>query len=86
MTGTADYAGDVLGHLGIVDTETSDRANEELQESQAAANAELDYGLAPQFTELQKAAYGRSLEDNLDRYGSRMNDAMSGTTDVGVYL
>lgn len=85
VTGTADYAGDVLGHLGIVDTETSDRANDELQESQAAANAELDYGLAPQFTELQKAGYGRSLGDNLDRYGSEMNDAMSGTTDVGMF-
>jgi len=85
VTGTADYTGDVLGHLGIVDDETSDRANDELQASQAAANAELDYGLAPQFTELQKAGYGRSLGDNLDRYGSEMNDAMSGTTDVGMF-
>lgn len=79
ISGTADYAGDWMNWLGITDPDAANRAQEAMEQGQAAADAALDAQLQGTFDELGYAAAGRDLGTNLNNYGNRMSGAMGGT-------
>lgn len=75
MSKITNFFNDITDALGITDSEAGQRAYDAMVAGQSGANAQLDADLQSSFGELGRAATGRDLGTNLDRYGTSMSEA-----------
>lgn len=83
-TSTGGWVKDRLNDMGIIDTESPERAADAMSQGQDAANRQLDSDLSGSFGLLGTAMEGRDFGSNLDEYGGTMGTAMEGTSRAGA--
>lgn len=79
----AQMTSGITDMMGITDTQAANRALSAARSGMDTANAQLDEDTQASFDALDNAMYGRSLGQNLDRYGQQMGTAMDQTQQAG---
>ena len=75
MSKITNFFNDITDALGLTDSKAGQRAYDAMVKGQRGANSQLDNDLLSSFGELGRAATGRDLGTNLDRFGTSMGEA-----------